>query len=136
MIAVAMLQNGQMPAFIEDHILQEILSPNKSLNPCVSEMQAGLEKLGMLSALRQLPMFIHLLRPGSQHKVTVPRLLEILKPKFAEEGSNAVKYQKEVYQMFVRYVREDGHVGRLILSYVTFWSLSQVHQKCQFLDLE
>ncbi|KAJ7349536.1 Fibronectin type 3 and ankyrin repeat domains protein 1 [Desmophyllum pertusum] len=30
-IMIAMLQNGQMPAFIEDHILQEILSPNKSL---------------------------------------------------------------------------------------------------------
>ena len=64
MIAVAMLQNGQMPAFIEDHILQEILSPNRYRNPCVSEMQAGLEKLGMLSAIRQLPMISHLLRPG------------------------------------------------------------------------
>ena len=32
MIAVAMLQNGQMPAFIEDHILQEILSTNKTLD--------------------------------------------------------------------------------------------------------
>ena len=33
MIAVAMLQNGQMPALIEDHILQEILSTNKTLDP-------------------------------------------------------------------------------------------------------
>lgn len=106
MVGVAMLQNGQMPAFINDSILQEVLSPNKSGNPCVSEMQAGLEMLGILSALRQLPMLIHLLRPDSQHKINVPKLLQILKPKFSEEGSNALKHEKEVYQLFVRYVRE------------------------------
>ena len=96
-----MLQNGQMPAFIDDSILQELLSPNKSSNHCVKAMQAGLEMLGMLSALRQLPMPIHLLRPESQHKVNAPRLLQTLKPKFSEEGSNALKHQ-----FFVRYVRE------------------------------
>ena len=106
MVGVAMLQNGQMPAFIDDSIIQEVLSPNKSGNPCVSEMQAGLEMLGILSALRQLPMLIHLLRPDSQHKINVPKLLQILKPKFSEEGSNALKHEKEVYQLFVRYVRE------------------------------
>ena len=71
-IAVAMLQNGQMPAFIEDHILQEILSAKKSIDPCVSEMKAGLEQLGMLSALQQLPALIYLPRPGSQLKIAVP----------------------------------------------------------------
>ena len=76
-----MLQNGQMPAFIDDSILQEVLSPNKISNPCVSEMQAGLEMLGILSAHRQLSMLIDLLRPDSQHKINVPRLLQILKPK-------------------------------------------------------
>ena len=106
MIAVAMLQNGQMPAFIEDHILQEILSTTEMLDPCVSEMKAGLEKLGMLSALQQLPTLVYLLRPGSQHKITVPRLLQMLKPNFSEEGSNALRYEKEVYMLFVRYVRE------------------------------
>lgn len=106
MIAVAMLQNGQMPAFMEDHILQEVLSTNKTLDPCVSEMKAGLEKLGMLSALQQLPTLIYLLRPGSQLKIAVPRLLQMLKPNFSEEGSNAIRYEKEVYMLFVRYVRE------------------------------
>ena len=106
MVGVAMLQNGQMPAFIDDSILQEVLSPNKSGNACVSEIQAGLEMLGMLSALQQLPMLVHLLRPDSQHKVNVPKLLQILKPNFSEEGSNTLMYEKEVYQLFVRYARE------------------------------
>ena len=106
MVGVAMLQNGQMPAFIDDSILQEVLSPNKSANACIGEMQAGLEMLGMLSALQQLPMLVHLLRPDSQHKVNVPKLLLILKPNFSEEGSNTLRYEKEVYQLFVRYARE------------------------------
>ena len=38
MVEVAMLQNGQMPAFIDDSILQEVLSPNKSDNACIGEM--------------------------------------------------------------------------------------------------
>lgn len=113
MVGVAMLQNGQMPVFIDESILQEVLSSNKSGNACVSEMQAGLEMLGMLSALQQLPMLVHLLRPGSQHKVNVPRLLQILKPKFSEEGSNTFRYEKEIYQLFVRYAREVASGRRL-----------------------
>ena len=33
-------------------------------------------------------------------------LLQILKPNFSEEGSNALKKEKEVYQLFVKYDRE------------------------------
>ena len=45
----------------------------------------------------------------------------MLKPNFSEEGSNALRYEKEVYMLFVRYVREvaDGHVGVGNLSYAT-----------------
>ena len=60
----------------------------------------------MLSALRQLPMLAHLLRPGAQAKLTVPVLWHLLKPVYSEEGSNASTYEKEVYQLFVRYARE------------------------------
>jgi len=106
MIAIAMLQNGQMPTYIEEDVLQDIFSLNKNPSPCVYEMQRGLEKLGMLSALRQFPMLQHLLRPGSEGKLTVPVLLHLLKARFSEEGSNALMYEKEVYQLFVRYIRE------------------------------
>ena len=36
----------------------------------------------------------------------VQKLLLILKPNFSEEGSNTLRYEKEVYQLFVRYARE------------------------------
>ena len=51
-------------------------------------------------------MLLHLLRPQAQHKMCGKQLLQLLKPNFSEEGSNALKKEKEVYQMFVKYVRE------------------------------
>ncbi|KAJ7394716.1 Fibronectin type 3 and ankyrin repeat domains protein 1 [Desmophyllum pertusum] len=70
-------------------------------DPCVRQIRQGLEELGMLSALQQLPMLLYLLRPQVQHKISVPMLLQILKPTFSEEGSNALKKlkEKEVYQV-------------------------------------
>ena len=106
MIAIAILQNGQLPTYIEEDILQEILSSSKPSSPCVHELKKGLEQLGFVSALQQLPMLQHLLRPGAEANLTVPILLHLLKPKFSEEGSNSLKYEKEVYQLFVRYIRE------------------------------
>ena len=106
MMAIAMLQNGQLPLFVEEDILQQIVSESMCLDPCVAKLQQGLEVLGMLSALQELPMLIHLLRPQGQQKLGVQMLLHILKPQFSEEGSNALKKEKGVYQLFVRYVRE------------------------------
>ena len=106
MMAVAMLQNGQLPVFVEESILQQIVSSEECSDPCVRQIQQGLEELGMLSAFQQLPMLVYLLRPQALHKMSVPMLLQILKPQFSEEGSNALKKEKEVYQLFVKYVRE------------------------------
>ena len=105
MMAIALLQNGQLPVFLEENILQQVVSEEFS-DPCVQQIQRGLEKLGILSALQQLPMLLYLLRPQAQHKMCVQQLLQILKPNFSEEGSNALKKEKEVYQMFVKCVRE------------------------------
>ena len=106
MIAVALLQNGQLPVFVEESILQQVVSSQQRSDPCVYQVQRGLEELGLHSALQQLPMLVHVLRPQALHKMNVPFLLQIFKPKFSEEGSNALKYEKEVYQLFVKYVRE------------------------------
>lgn len=106
MMAVTMLQNGQLPVFVEESTLQQTVSLGECFDPCVCQIQHGLEELGMLSALRELPMLVYLLRPQAQSKLSVQMLLQILKPNFSEEGSNALKKEKEVYQLFVKYVRE------------------------------
>ena len=73
-----------------------------------------------------LPILVHLLRPGVQPKVNVQKLLQILKPKFSEEGSNALIWEKETYQMFIRYVREVA-ASRRVCGQLTL-SLSHILQ--------
>ena len=75
-------------------------------DPCVCQIRHGLEELGMLSALQELLMLFHLLGPSTQSKMSVAMLLQILKPNFSKEGSNTLKKEKLVYQLFVKYVRE------------------------------
>ena len=60
MMAVAMLQNGQLPVFVEESTLQQIVSLGECFDLCVRQIRHGLEELGMLSALQELPMLVHL----------------------------------------------------------------------------
>ncbi len=101
MFALSLLQNGKLPSFLTGSTLQHIIS-NAPSDVCIK----GLESLGMLSAMREFPMLLHLLRPYSQHKLSVQKLLQLLKPSFSEEGSNAFTKEKETYQCLVRYIRE------------------------------
>ena len=105
MFVIAMLQNGQMPDFLSEAVLQKLVSETE--DQCIKEIQKGLESLGMLSALRKFPQLLYFLRPGGQSRVlTVQTVLHWLKPDFSENGSNAQKFEKEVYQAFVKYLRE------------------------------
>eukprot|EP00794_Sanderia_malayensis_P008538 gene8538-9450_t len=104
MIAVALLQNGQLPVFMEENITQHIIST--SLDQCIIQLQRGLEMLGMYSAFQQLPMLCNLLRPGAPMALNVQKLLQLLQARFSEEGSNSRKHEKECYQMFIKYIRE------------------------------
>ena len=55
--------------------------------------------------MAKLPVFLYLFRP-SDRRLSVRNLVHLLEPKFAEEGSNTKRYQKEVYAAFYRYVKE------------------------------
>jgi hypothetical protein len=91
---------------------------------------------GNLSALRELPMIVYLLRPGAQHKINVSKLLQVLKPKVSEEGSNAFSYETMAYHMFVRYVREVPASRRVHYTMtLTFYSSQRLQQRNQCLAL-
>ena len=49
----------------------------------------------------------HLLRPNENTQMTFRRM-SLLKPNFAEDGSNEHLYQNKVYNIFVKYLREAG----------------------------
>ena len=106
MFAIAMLQNGQMPSFLSEALIEDLISAKSSDN-CIKQLQRGMETLGMHSALIKFPQLLYLLRPGGQnHGLNVQKLLQLVKPVFSEEGSNSLKFEKEIYQVFVKYIRE------------------------------
>ena len=50
----------------------------------------------------------HLFRPNENTQMTFRRLTSLLKPVFAEDGSNERTYQNKVYNVFLKYLREAG----------------------------
>ena len=50
----------------------------------------------------------HLFRPNENTQMTFRRLVSLLKPVFAEDGSNERTYQNKVYNVFLKYLREAG----------------------------
>lgn len=51
-----------------------------------------------------LPMFCHLFRPSSC-TLTIKAVIQLLQPKFSEEGSNSKRYESAVYTLFLKYLR-------------------------------
>ena len=47
-----MLQNGQMPAFLGENILQQVVSPTRSTDPCIFQLKRGLQMLGISTQKR------------------------------------------------------------------------------------
>ena len=72
MIAVALLQNGQLPVVVEESVLQQVVSSQEGSDPCVCRVQRGVEELGIHSAHQ----------PQALHKMSVSFLLQIFKPQF------------------------------------------------------
>lgn len=106
LMGLSVLQNGKIPQFIPEEMLQELVK-GPSSSPCVKNLQAGFQKTGVLQLLEKLPQLLHLFRPSDAAAVpNFKKIIHLLSPQFAEEGTNTRKYQKEVYNAFIRYARE------------------------------
>ena len=123
-MALSILQNGSVPRFIPEEILQETFLGDPQ-NPCIAELCKGFMKLGLYDIVRALPLFLHLLRPSEANQLSRRQLMLLLQPSFSAEGSNAHKYENEVFVSFSKYVREaaSGRRGAItlgnILQFVT-----------------
>ena len=106
LMGLCVLQNGKIPQFIPEEMLQELVK-GPSLSPCVKNLQAGFQKTGVLQLLEKLPQLLHLFRPSAVAAFpNFKKIIQLLSPQFAEEGTNTRKYQKEVHNAFIRYARE------------------------------
>ena len=57
------LQNGQLPTILPLDIIESVARP--SLNMCVSSLQKGLNKFGLIKIFQSNPVPRYLLRPGN-----------------------------------------------------------------------
>ena len=115
-MALSILQNGPVPRFVPEEILQQIFS-DAPPGPCIAELRKGFMKLGLYEIAKSLPLFLHLMRPNDANQLSRKQLVFLLKPSFSEEGTNARKYENDVYAAFTKYVRESagGRRGSITL---------------------
>lgn len=115
-MALSILQNGPVPWFIPEEILQKIFLGDPQ-NPCIAELCKGFMKLGLYDIVRALTLFLHLLRPSEANQFSRRQLMLLLQPSFSEEGSNTRKYENEVFALFSKYVSEaaNGRRGAITL---------------------
>ncbi|XP_061167403.1 uncharacterized protein LOC133176276 [Saccostrea echinata] len=106
-IGLSILQNGPVPKFLDENILNRLFLNSNSEDfesACVHNLKKGLDCLGLIKVGSVLPMFRHLFRP-SCCTLTIKALIQLLRPKFSEEGSNNKRYESAVYTVFLKYLR-------------------------------
>nr|XP_034330272.1 uncharacterized protein LOC117690353 [Crassostrea gigas] len=127
LIGLSMLQNGPVPTIFDESTLNRLFSNNSSEefeSACVHNLKKGLDCLGLIKVGCVLPMFRHLFRPSSC-TLTIKAVIQLLQPKFSEEGSNSKRYESAVYTLFLKYLRavasgRRGTVGlRDVLQFAT-----------------
>ena len=122
-LCLSILQNGPFPYFLSEQIVQELFfEPHPSL--CVSRLRSGFCSLGLFQIGKNLPQFVHLMHPSNAPKLSRRRLVTLLHPYFAKEGSNTRKHENELYSLFSKYVREtsSGRRGDITLGHILQFS--------------
>lgn len=123
-MALSILQNGNLPSFISEDILQELFIQQKP-SYCIKNLREGFEKLGIYSLCSKMPILLHLFRPSPASILSRKKLVDLLKPDFSEVGSNAHKFENEAYSSLMKYIREVAAGRRMgltlehILQFVT-----------------
>ena len=104
-LALSTLQNGPIPRFLKEEHLQELFF-SESPSPCIDYLRKGFRRLGLYQIGNAIPNFLHLFRPSQSAALTRRKLLLLLHPQFSESGSNARRYETEIYNVFSNYTRE------------------------------
>lgn len=125
MCCIALLQNGQIPRIFPSEVLDQLFDATAvTTSPCIQQLQKGLQELGLLDVFCSFPIMRHIFQPVSQ-PLAAKRVIQLLQPQFSCEGSNAFMREKEVYALFIKYIREvaSGRRGNVslgnILSFTT-----------------
>ncbi|XP_077868632.1 uncharacterized protein LOC144359258, partial [Saccoglossus kowalevskii] len=77
-MALSMLQNGQLPQFLSEDIRQELFMDTDSSCPCIQQLKQGLDKLGIYQLCIKLPTLQHLFIHNPSSALTFPNLKLLL----------------------------------------------------------
>ena len=88
LIEITLLQNGKLPTLVEETLFSSAVDASalncNKLSKC-------------LGCYLQFHMLNYLLREDARMKLTSRDLVQLLRPKFPEQGSNALMKEKEAY---------------------------------------
>ena len=119
-MALSTLQNGNIPRFLREDHLQALFSSQEPSNPCIAKLQIGFKNLGLFQIGNAIPNFLHLFRPSQSYAMSRRMLMTLLLPNFSEEGSNARRFETEIYELFSKYTRltASGQRGAITLGHI------------------
>jgi len=105
LLGLSILQNGPFPHFLKEEELDEIFStqPSKS---CFKAIQKAFQEIGIFQMVKAIPLLRHLFRRNENQRLTLKKVIALIKPHFAETGSNERTLQNLVYAKLVKYFRE------------------------------
>jgi len=106
LFGLSILQNGKIPNFLSEEVLQELFHGSPDEGSCMFELRKGMDELGIIQVGKKYPLFLHLFRKGTECKLKLKNLTQLLKPTFDEEGTNSRQFQNKGYKLFVKYLRE------------------------------
>ena len=106
LMALFILQNGVIPRYFAEEQLQEIFNGADTEQICILKMKKGLDKLGLVRAIKEFPQLLYLFHNSSSNLLTYRQLIHLIKPNFSEEGSNAHTFENQIYGAFGKYARE------------------------------
>ena len=108
-MSLSILQNAPFPNFLSEKIVQELFFEEHP-SPCVSYLRKGFCSLGLYQIGRNLPLFLHLMRPSNATKLSRRKLVTLLRPCFSEEGSNARKHENDMYAVRTFFKIHKGNI--------------------------
>ena len=111
-MALSILQNRVIPCYFAKEHLQEMFNNSDTEQICILKMKKGLDKLGLVTAIKAFPQLLYLFHYSSSNLLTYRQLIHLLKPDSSEEGSNAHTVENQVYGAFGKYAREEDTGNR------------------------
>ncbi|VDI42199.1 Hypothetical predicted protein [Mytilus galloprovincialis] len=115
-LGLSVLEGGECPKYLN------IMLAEKEAEE-YQQFRRGLSKTGILQLLKEKPTIGYLFQQNSG-RLTVGKLIHILKPEFAEAGTNKRTAEERLYSSFVKYIRKSaaGQRGQVTLEKILQFS--------------